>query len=63
MYSFFLTIQVIFLIGQVWLIRRNLGKKPLALPAVDAERTVDSASSSAIVRHVDRLYREKVSIG
>ena len=55
MYSFFLTIQVTFLIGHVWLVRRNLGKKSLMLPAVDAERTVDSASISVIVRHVDRL--------
>ncbi|MHB8844963.1 MAG: lasso peptide biosynthesis B2 protein [Nitrospirota bacterium] len=55
MYSFFLTIQVAFLIGQVWLIRRNLGRKPLVLPAVDAERTIDNASISVIVRRVDRL--------
>src|SRR5512145_1153124 len=61
MYSFFLTIQVIFLIGQVWLVRRNLGKKPLMLPAVAAEGTVDSASISVIVRHVDRLLSALLS--
>lgn len=50
-----LTVQVLFLIGQVWLMRRNLGKKPLRLPAVATERTADNTSISVIVRHVDHL--------
>ena len=55
MHPFFLSIKVAFLIGQVWLIRRTLGRKPLKLPAVGPAGTIDAVAISLIVRHVDRM--------
>ncbi len=56
-----LTVQVIYLIGRVWYVRRNLAKRPLKLPAVNSARTIADDAIAGVVRQVDRLLNAVLS--
>ena len=61
MHSIFLTVRVIYLIGRVWVIRRNLGRRPLQLPAVHSPRMINAEDIPVVVGRVDRLMNRLLS--
>lgn len=63
MQSIALTAQVVYLIGRVWFIRRNLGKRPLMLPGVHSARTIFDEEIPVLVERVDRLLGRLLSKG